>query len=494
MKICFLLSFHYTRCLMKSLWSESYKGKEREELKNDIKTDVLVVGAGIAGILIGYFLKESGREVVLIDSKQTLSGNTKNTTAKITSQHDLIYNKLISEFGEERARQYAQANELAIEKYRQIIDERKIDCDFEEKPAYIYSIHKIDRLKKELEAAKKLGIDAEFVQKSDLPFNIKGALKFNNQAQFNPLKFLQDISEEFTIYENTKAIEIKEDRVITEKGTINANHIVVATHYPIMNIPGYYFLKMHQERSYVLALENAGTIDGMYIDVEKEGYSFRSYKNFIFLGGMSHRTGENDEGGKYEELRRAAKVLYPKAQEKFNWSAQDCMTIDGIPYIGRYSEKTPNIYVATGFNKWGMTNSMVSAMIISDMILGIENDFSEIFSPKRFDLSSSIKNIAKDMSETTVNFIAQKIIIPKNKIDHIKNGHGGIVEYNGEKVGVYKDKDGKEFVVSTKCSHLGCQLHWNGDELTWDCPCHGSRFDYTGHLIEGPALKDIVEE
>ena len=451
---------------MKSVWTETCKINEREELKDDIKTDVLVVGAGIAGILIGYFLKESGREVVLIDSKQALSGNTKNTTAKITSQHDLIYSKLISEFGEERARQYSEANELAIEKYRQIISERKIDCDFEEKPAYVYSIHNINKIKEEAEAAKKLGIDAEFVQKADLPFDIKGAVKFNNQAQFNPLKFLKDISEDLIIYENTKALEIKEDRVITDKGTIKAHHIVVATHYPIMNVPGYYFLKMHQERSYVLALENAGEIDGMYIDAEKEGYSFRSYKNYILLGGMSHRTGENDEGGKYEDLRRAAKILYPRAEEKFNWSAQDCMTIDGIPYIGRYSEKTPNIYVATGFNKWGMTSSMVSAMIISDMILGIENNFSEIFSPKRFDLSLSIKNIAKDMSETTVNFIGEKIKIPKDKIEHIKNGHGGIVEYNGKKVGVYKNKDGKEFVVSTKCSHLGCQLHWNADELT----------------------------
>lgn len=477
---------------MKSVWSESYKFRKREALNKDIKTDVLVIGAGIAGILTAYMLKQKGRDVVLIDAAEIASGNTKNTTAKITSQHDLIYSKLITEFGEEKARQYAKANELAIKKYKEIIEDKRIECDFEEKPAYVYSLNEVDVLKEEVEAAKNLGIDAEFVQEVNLPFKIKGAVKFNNQAQFNPLKFLRGISNELVIYENTRALEIKENLVVTSGGNITANNIVVATHYPIMNAPGYYFMKMHQERFYVLALENTSEIDGMYIDLNKEGYSFRTYNNLLLLGGISHRTGENEEGGSYDELRKVAKKLYPKAKEKYYWSAQDCMTIDGIPYIGRYSSETPNIYVATGFNKWGMTSSMVSAMIISDMILEKENDFSEIFSPRRFDLSLSINNIANDLIETAKNFIAQKVYIPSSEIEHIKNGHGGIIEYNGEKVGVYKNKDGKEFFVSTKCTHLGCQLSWNSDELTWDCPCHGSRFDYKGRLIGSPATKDLV--
>ncbi|EHK2354778.1 FAD-dependent oxidoreductase [Clostridium perfringens] len=479
---------------MKSVWSESCKFRKREALNKDIKTDVLVIGAGIAGILTAYMLKQKGREVVLIDAAEIASGNTKNTTAKITSQHDLIYSKLISEFGEEKARQYAKANELAIKKYKEIIEYKRIECDFEEKPAYVYSLNEVDVLKEEVEAAKNLGIDAEFVQEVNLPFKIKGAVKFNNQAQFNPLKFLKGISNELVIYENTRALEIKENLVVTSGGNITANNIVVATHYPIMNAPGYYFMKMHQERSYVLALENTSEIDGMYIDLNKEGYSFRTYNNLLLLGGISHRTGENEDGGSYDELRKVAKRLYPKAKEKYYWSAQDCMTIDGIPYIGRYSSETPNIYVATGFNKWGMTSSMVSAMIISDMILEKENDFSEIFSPRRFDLSLSINNIANDLIETAKNFIAQKVSIPSSEIEHIKNGHGGIIEYNGEKVGVYKNKEGKEFFVSTKCTHLGCQLSWNSDELTWDCPCHGSRFDYKGRLIGSPATKDLVED
>ncbi|MDB2070378.1 FAD-dependent oxidoreductase [Clostridium perfringens] len=477
---------------MKSVWSESCKFRKRDALNKDIKTDVLVIGAGIAGVLTAYMLKQKGREVVVIDAAEIASGNTKNTTAKITSQHDLIYSKLIAEFGEEKARQYAKANELAIKKYKEIIEDKRIECDFEEKPAYVYSLNEIDVLKEEVEAAKNLGIDAEFVDEANLPFKINGAVKFNNQAQFNPLKFLKGISNELIIYENTRALEIKENLVVTSGGNITANNIVVATHYPIMNAPGYYFMKMHQERSYVLALENTSEIDGMYIDINKEGYSFRTYNNLLLLGGISHRTGENEEGGSYDKLRKVAKELYTKAKEKYYWSAQDCMTIDGIPYIGRYSSETPNIYVATGFNKWGMTSSMVSAMIISDMILEKENDFSEIFSPRRFDLSLSINNIANDLIETAKNFIAQKVYIPSSEIEHIKNGHGGIIEYNGEKVGVYKNKEGKEFFVSTKCTHLGCQLSWNADELTWDCPCHGSRFDYKGRLVGSPATKDLV--
>lgn len=478
---------------MKSVWSESCKLDRRQELKGNIETDVLIIGAGIAGILIGYLLKKQGKEVVLIDKSEILSGNTKNTTAKITSQHDLIYTKIIKEFGEEKARQYAKANELAIKKYKEIIEERKIECDFETIAAYVYSLNETDLIKQEVESARSVGIDAEYIEKINIPLGVKGAVKFNNQAQFNPLRFLKDISKELVIYENTRALKIEENLVSTNKGDIKANHIVVATHYPIMNEPGYYFMKMHQERAYVIALENAPDVQGMYIGHDKNGYSFRNYNELLLLGGITQRTGENEYGGSYDKLREFAKSIYPDAKEKYHWSAQDCMTSDGIPYIGRYSDSTPNIYVATGFNKWGMTSSMVSAMIISDLIIENENDFSEIFSPKRFDLSLSMNNLAKDLVETAKNFIAQKIYIPDSKIQHIKNGHGGIVEYEGQKVGVYKDEDGKEFIVSTKCAHLGCQLQWNADELTWDCPCHGSRFDYKGKLIEGPAHKDISD-
>ena len=478
---------------MESVWNSGVNFRKRETLSEDIECDAAIIGAGMAGLLIAYMLNRSGRKVVLIDAKNIASGNTKNTTAKITSQHDLIYNKLIKEFGEEKARQYAKANELAIKKYKEIIDEENIDCDFEEKDAYIYSLNDTQNIKDECEAAKKLELDAELVNKVCLPFDIEGALKFKHQAQFNPLKFLKPISEKLTIYENTRALEIKENLVVTNSGNISANHIIVATHFPFLNVPGYYFMRMHQERSYVLALENAQDVNGMYKDSDKNGYSFRNYKNLLLLGGVSQRTGENENGGAYEKLRKVAKELYPNCIEKYHWSAQDCIALDTIPYIGHYSSKIPNLYVATGFKKWGMTSSMVASMIISDMILENENDFSELFSPKRFDMSASMKNAANDIVITAKNFIAQRIDIPEDHMDNIEKGSGGIIEYKGQKAGVYKDKDGKIFAVSTKCPHLGCELHWNADELTWDCPCHGSRFDYKGNWVESPATTSLLD-
>ncbi|MFW2490433.1 FAD-dependent oxidoreductase [Clostridium chromiireducens] len=480
---------------MESVWSSEVNFRKRETLNKNIECDVLVIGAGMAGLLTAYMLSKSGREVVVIDARSTAGGVTKNTTAKITSQHDLIYDSIIKEFGEEGAIQYARANELAIRRYKEIIDSEKIDCDFEYKDAYLYTLDNIESLEDEYNAAQRSGIDAELVDEVSIPVEAKKALKFKNQAQFNPLKFLRPISEKLTIYENTVALDITEDNTVVTKNDmkIKANKIVVAAHYPFLNTPGYYFMRMHQERAYVLALENAEDVNGMYKCIDKTGYSFRNYKNLLIFGGAVRRTGENEEGGAYEELRKAAKELYPNSTEKYHWSTQDCMTLDNIPYIGHYSSKTPNIYVETGFKKWGMTTSMVAAMIISDMILKNENDFSEIFSPGRFDMSSSMKNATNDLIITAKNFIAQRIDIPEETLESIQNGHGGIVEYKGQKTGVYKDNDGKVFTVSTKCAHLGCELKWNADDLTWDCPCHGSRYNYEGIWIESPTNKCLHE-
>jgi len=479
---------------MKSVWSESCNFKKRESLNGNVETDAVVIGAGITGILTAYMLKKKGINVVVIEAEEICSGNTKNTTAKITSQHSLIYDKLIKEFGEDKARQYANANKLAIKKYKEIIEEERIQCDFEEKDAYLYTLDNVQALKNELDAATKLGIKAKLLETTELPFKIKAALKFYKQGQFNPLKFLKTISEDLTIFEKTKALEIKENLVVTDKGIVTAKAIVVATHYPIMNTPGYYFMRMHQERSYVIALENAQDVNGMYIGIDNWNYSFRNYKDLLLLGGGSHRTGKNESGGKYEELRQVARQLYPNAKEKYHWSAQDCIPMDDIPYIGQYSTQTHNTYVATGFKKWGMTSSMVAAMILSDTISGIKNDFAEIFSPARFDMSASIENLSQDVMETAENFIAQKIHIPSEQAENIESDHGGIVEYNGEKVGVYKDIEGNIFTVTTKCPHLGCELQWNPDELSWDCPCHGSRFDYRGNWIESPAIRGLLDE
>ncbi|MDV4151506.1 FAD-dependent oxidoreductase [Clostridium sp. AL.422] len=479
---------------MKSIWAENYKISKKEHKLDIQEADVVIIGGGIAGILTAYMLKEKNINAVILERNKVLKGNTINTTAKITIQHNIIYDKLIKEFGKENAKRYFLANQLALENYQQIISKNNIDCDFEVADAYIYTLDSPQKIEKEYEAAISIGIDAELVDSIELPFEIAKAVKFKNQANFNPIKFLNYIAKDLTIYENTTAIEIKDDVVVTDRGEIKAKSIVVATHFPIINTPGYYFLRMHQEREYVMALKNAQFLNGMYIDEKDGGYSFRRYKDYLILGGAAGRTGSNEDGGSYNKLRDLAKKLYPDSIEEYHWSAQDCITSDGIPFIGVYSKEMPNVYVATGFNKWGMTSSMVSAIIISGLISGETYDFNEIFSPSRFDMTASIKNLVKDGFETTYNFIAEKIRIPMEIIENIKNGESGVVIYEGRKVGVYKNSEGRIYTVSNKCPHLGCELKWNADDLSWDCPCHGSRFDYNGNFLESPAIKDLKYE
>ena len=444
---------------MKSVWSESCTLPKKSEMDKDIVAEVAVIGAGMAGLLTAFLLKKAGLNVVVLEGAEIASGATKNTTAKITSQHSLIYDKLINSVGEAQAKQYAAANQHAIELYRKIIEENQIDCDFESKDAFLYSLDQEDNIKVEAAAARRLGIDAELTTETNLPFPIRAAVKFSNQAQFNPLKFIKSISADLNIYEHTKAILVRDDTIMTNRGQITADKIVVATHFPFINIPGWYFTRMHQQRSYVVALKNAGQLDGMYIDADEKGFSFRNYGELVLLGGAGHRTGKHPEQGCYDKLRVAAKTFFPGSEEVAHWSAQDCMTLDGIPYIGLYSASKPNLFVATGFNKWGMTSSMASATILTDSICGRQNRNAEVFSPQRFHTAASTKNLLIDGAQSVAG-IAEGVFSPSSR----------------------------------KCTHLGCRLKWNADEETWDCPCHGSRYTKNGELIDNPAMRGINNE
>ena len=461
-------------------------------LSGDISTQVAVIGGGLAGLNIAYFLAQKGIDAVVLEAKRIGSGQSGHTTAKITSQHGLIYDGLIDDFGEELASQYALANQAAIGAYSRIIEDEHIDCDFVDQPAYLYSCMDTIALKKEAVAAKRLGIDACVTQDVALPFPIQSALRFDHQAMFHPLKYLHSIAKSLTIYENTLAKTVEEHRVVTDHGIVHADHIVFASHYPFVNVHGYYFMRMHQERSYLIALENAAKLDGMYIGIDKQwGWTMRNYKDLLLFGGCNHRTGENTAGGRYDILQKAAQRFWPKSRAIALWSAQDCMTLDGIPYIGPYSSSTPSWYVATGFQKWGMTSSMVSAIILSDLIQGIENPYAEVFSPQRFEPVISASALIKNSAKSAKGLLNTWFNLPQATLDEVPNGHGGIVTYEQETWGVYKDGDGHAHVVPVRCPHLGCQLTWNADELSWDCPCHGSRFDYHGRLLDNPAQEDL---
>lgn len=430
---------------MRSLWKATASLPEFPELVGDVRTDVLIIGGGIAGILTAYLLHEKGVRYVLVEKGRICSGTTGNTTAKITFQHGLIYDKILKSDGTEAARKYLAANKAAFDKYAEMCG--KTDCDYEIKDNYVYSTDDRQKLEKEVEALEKIGYIADLCENVPLPVKTVGAVKFPDQAQFNPLKFLSSVAEGLNIYENTFVREMRGNTAVTDKGKIRADTVIAATHFPFINKHGSYFLKLYQHRSYVIALENAQDVNGMYVDECDTGLSFRNYEGLLLLGGGGHRTGK--KGGNWAELRAFAAKKYPDSREKHFWATQDCMSLDGIPYIGRYSAKTHGFYVASGFNKWGMTGSMTAAMLLSDMILGKRNGFASVFDPSR----SIVKpQLFINGAEAVCN-----LLTPSKK----------------------------------RCPHLGCALKWNEAERSWDCPCHGSRFTEHGRVLDNPANGDL---
>ena len=473
---------------MESIWNINIEKTAQKALPQ--KADVVIIGGGMSGILTAFLLSEQNVNVILLESGRAASGITKYTTAKITSQHGLIYDKLIDGAGKEHAEMYARANQAAVERYHSIVEKYQIDCNFERLPHYVYSLESKEQIIKETKAAQSLGLPAAAVSEVKLPFAIKAAVRFNDQAQFHPLKFIQSLVKKIAIFENIKIQSVEQGRIVTTQGTISADFIVMATHYPFLNFPGWYFLKLYQQRSYVLALRHAAQLDGMYIDADTRGYSFRNHEDLLLLGGQGHRSGKHP-GNCYRNLEEAAAKFYPESCIAAQWSTQDCMSLDGIPYIGAYSRSTPNLLVATGFNKWGMTNSMAAAQILSDRILGKTNEYAKAFSPQRFHLKLSMHNLNEHVKESAIGLSKGYFHRPMRELSSIPNGGAGIIRYHGKRVGAYKNHKGEVFLVKAKCPHLGCELSWNSDERTWDCPCHGSRFDYHGNLIGNPAEESI---
>lgn len=481
---------------MESIWCKDIELKERKPLPGNTSADIVVIGAGMAGILTAYLLKQQGKNVIILEADRIAGGQTKNTTAKITSQHGLIYDKLIRKYGRKKARLYARANEEAIQKFQQIVEQNHIDCDFQRIPAFLYSTQEEELLRKEAEAAARLGLPVSFQESSSLPFSTVGAVRFENQAQFHPLKFIQGIAEHLVIYENTMVYSVKGHKIYTNRGLVTAERIVFATHYPFLIIPGLYFIRQHQERSYIVAFSGAGKLEGVYYSIDEQGLSLRTEEDLLLVGAGGHRTGKNEAGGKYEYIREQAERYFPEGREVAHWSAQDCVTHDMLPFIGAYSIFRPYWYVASGFQKWGMTLSMVSAMIICNEICGIPHPYGKLFTPWRCHPLVSAPKLAVDLGTSIKGLLAGYHLFSCGREEDLEYGHGGIVRKGFRRYGCYRDEQGKFHRISLRCPHMGCELLWNPDEKSWDCPCHGSRFDYDGRLINNPARenkKKIVE-
>ena len=493
---------------MKSLWIETTKDKLKlESLKNDEETEICIIGGGLFGLTTAYYLTKQGKKVIVLEKGEIGEKVSGNTTAKITSQHGLFYDHLIQDYGKEYAKKYLEANEKAIENIAKIIDDEKIDCDFSRQKAYVYTIKddEINNIKREVKAVNELGKKAKFVTELDLPFEIKGAIEFENQAEYHARKYMLGLCDvilkENKIYEYTTVTDIKNKgekyEIYTDKGIVRAKYVVLATHYPIINTPGFYFTKMYQSTSYLMAIETNEKIpQEMYITVQNPVYTFRKAlyngKEILIFGGCDHKTGEaiNDTTN-YDDLEEKIREWYPDAKILFKWNTRDCISLDKIPYIGEFSNLMKNMYVGTGFKKWGMTFSNIAANIVVDMILGKKNEYAEIFDSTRL---KPIKNRWEmgNMLEQSINSVVlNKFKIEPEDIENIENDNGAIVKIKGVNIGIYKNADGKIYAVKPNCTHLGCLLSWNNLDKTWDCPCHGSRFDYKGQNIYEPAIKNL---
>lgn len=493
-----------------SYWVESTKKTNYPEISENMDTDVLIIGGGITGIVTAYMLSNSGLNICLIDADKMAMGVTANTTAKITSQHGLLYDYLLNSFGFETAKGYLDSNEDAIKTISDIIRKENIDCDFVSQDSYVYTCDKsnVAKIVDEVSAVTSLGLNAEYVTSCPLPFPIEAAIKFPGQAQFHPRKYLLSLlpileKSGVKILENSKVIDIKHPsnryEVYVNEYKITAKYLVMASHYPIKNFPGMYFIKMYQDSSYAVGVELENDVfDGMYISCDEPVTSFRNTmqdngKKLLIVGGSSHKTGATDVDieSSYKNIENYIKSIYPKAKIKYRWMTEDCVSLDKIPYIGEFSKFLPNMYVATGYKKWGMTTSHVAAKIISDKILERENPYENIYTATRLEPIKNSKEFGNILKQSAYSLAINKFSAPIISYEELENDSGGVVDYKGKKLGIYKDKKGKMFAVVPYCKHLGCELSWNNLEKTWDCPCHGSRYDYMGKIITEPTTEDL---
>jgi glycine/D-amino acid oxidase-like deaminating enzyme len=433
---------------MRYLWTEEVEMPEFPSLEGDRKTDVLIIGGGMAGILCAYFLQKAGVDYLLVEGGRIGNGITKGTTAVLSAQHSTLYTDLVRAFGEEQARLYLKVNLEALERFREMA--QTIPCDWEERPSILYSTEDKETMEREAKTVQSLGFAAEFQTECPVPVPVVGAVCFPGMAQFHPLKFLAGAAKGLSIFERTFVHRLDQTVAFTDTGRITAKKVIVATHFPFLNRRGLYFMKLYQKRSFVVALERAPQLNCTAEDHAESGMYFRNYKNLLLVGGGDRRTGAR--GGGFDAVRAFIQKTFPHAVETYAWANQDCMSLDGVPYIGTYSPRMPDVFVATGFNEWGMSTSMAAASLLSHMILGQEDSATHVFSPDR---SLFKPQLFSNLGTTLVDFMT-----PTKK----------------------------------RCSHMGCALKWNPHEHSWDCPCHGSRFDEQGELINNPAMKNSCVE
>lgn len=492
-----------------SYWRESYEVENFPALEGDVTTDVVIVGGGITGLTSAYLLTQAGIKVVLIEAERLLNGTTGHTTAKITAQHGLIYDELIGNIGKSMTRLYYEANSEALYFIKKTIEEHNIDCELSTQDAYLYATTEgyAKKLEYELKAYESLGIAGELVDR--IPFNleVRNALVMKDQAQFHPLKYLAALipfirSHGGGIFENTTAVNIETDgtktAVLTKEGhRVSGDYVLVCSHFPFYEGLGLYSTRMYADRSYAIVIKTKQTYPGgMYLSVDRPSRSLRSLnvngEEMVLIVGEDHKTGQGiDTMSYYHSLATFAEQVFGVEQMAYRWSAQDLITLDKIPYIGALSANQPNVMIATGFRKWGITNGTAAALLFRDTVLGHRNHFKSLYTPSRFYVHPSLKNFLVENAGVVGHLIKGKLDLPHKDPESLANDEGAVITLDGHRKGAYRDKEGELHIVDTTCTHVGCEVNWNSAERTWDCPCHGSRFSYTGEVINGPAEKPL---
>lgn len=490
----------------RSFWIASTLQSSYPTLAQDMTVDVAIVGAGLCGITAAMLLKRAGKRVAVLEAGRVAEGVSGHTTAKVTALHQLIYATLIDQMGEGKARLYGESNQAAIEQIATLVQQEHIDCDFERKDAYTFATdaQNLEKVKAEVEAAQLLGLPATYVGATPLPFAVMGAVKFSHQAQFHPRKYILNLAGQITgdgshVFENTRVKTVDGEtpcKVITENGpTVTAQDVIVATNLPILD-QGLYFAKTFPQRSYLIGarIEPAKAPNGMLIGTGEKYRSVRATPTddggqLLLIGGEGHKVGEvNDTEARFQRLAAYARSKFGIETVDYYWSTQDYVSFDKLPYIGKLTPLNQHIYVATGFSLWGMTKSTLSAMILTDLILGQANPWAELYDstrPTPFVTQDSIKNNL----DVGARWIGDRFKGLFDSPDKVDRGAGRVVTVGTDKVAVYRDQSGRLHQVSAVCPHLGCIVDWNAAEKSWDCPCHGSRFNTDGEILHGPAVK-----